>query len=215
MKPAGRVKIKWSPNFAYAIGLLTTDGNLSSNGRSILFSSKDEEQIKNFLKCLNIENAIGLNKSGAGNTSLRVQVGDIQFYNFLVKLGLTPAKSKTIDKLSIPNRYFFDFVRGHFDGDGTFYSYWDKRWKSSFMFYIELTSASKAHITWLQNRIILLSSIIGKITKSKNNSVFRLKYAKAESLKLLAKLYYNPEVICLSRKRQKIEKALAVIGMEL
>ncbi len=76
------------------------------------------------------------------------------------------------------------------------------------MFYIELTSASKKHMIWLQNQISQLLSIKGHITKSKNNPVYRLKFAKAESLKLIPKLYYNTHVVCLSRKRLKIERAL-------
>ena len=47
-KPKGKVKIEWSPDFAYAIGLITTDGNLSPDGRHVNFTSKDLELIKNF-----------------------------------------------------------------------------------------------------------------------------------------------------------------------
>ena len=42
-----------------------------------------------------------------------------------------------------------------------------------------------------------------------------LKYAKIESLKLLPKLYYDRSVVCLSRKRKKIEKALKIAGKHL
>gem|GEM_PF-6676481 len=45
MKPLGKVKIQWSPEFAYVIGLLTTDGNLSPDGRHINFTSKDRELV--------------------------------------------------------------------------------------------------------------------------------------------------------------------------
>ncbi|MBI5147711.1 MAG: hypothetical protein HZA37_00980 [Parcubacteria group bacterium] len=38
----------------------------------------------------------------------------------------------------------------------------------------------------------------------------QLKYAKTESLKLLPRLYYDKNIICLSRKRRKIEKALKI-----
>ncbi len=36
-----------------------------------------------------------------------------------------------------------------------------------------------------------------------------------KALKLLSKLYYNKSVICLSRKRIKIEKALKIAGKHL
>ncbi len=76
------------------------------------------------------------------------------------------------------------------------------------MFYMVFASASKKHITWLQSEIRNKMGIQGHLVKSKNNSAYQLRYAKAESLKLIAKMYYNHAVVCLSRKRSKIEEAI-------
>ena len=209
-KPKNKVKIKWSPNFAYAIGLLTTDGCLSSDGRHIDLTSKDKEQLQNFLSCLEIDSRIGTKHSSLGREYLRVQLGDVNFYKFLLTIGLMPRKTKIISEVKIPDKYFFDFLRGHFDGDGSFYSYWDSRWRSSFMFYTVFASASKIHIDWLRNKIYEFLTINGHISKSVNSSVYQLIYAKTESLKLFPKLYYNDEVICLRRKRLKIEKVFDI-----
>lgn len=214
-KPQGKVGIRWSPEFAYAIGLLTTDGNLSSDGRHINLISKDKEQLEHFLKCLGIKNKIGIHMSGAGNRAWRAQFGDVQFSTFLLSIGLMPRKSKVLGEIAIPHAHFFDFLRGHFDGDGTFYSYWDPRWRSSFMFYTEFMSASERHIKWLRAEIARRLYIKGHITKSRNNVVYQLKYAKGESLKLLPRLYYDSRVVCLRRKREKIERALSVVGKRL
>lgn len=212
MKPLGKVKIKWSPEFAYAIGLLATDGNLSPDGRHISFTSKDRELVEIFGHSLGIKNVIGRKTRGHDleKKYFVVQFGDVGFYKFLLSIGLTPNKSKILGTIDIPRVFFLDFLRGHFDGDGTFYSYWDPRWRSSFMFYTVFISASKQHVLWLQNEIEELIGIKGHITKSVTNSVYNLKYAKAESLKLLPKIYYSKKVICLSRKRIKIDKALLV-----
>lgn len=210
-KPQNKVKIKWSPEFAYAIGLITTDGCLQGN-RHINFTSKDKELIKILKTCLGISNKIG-KKARGGSAEKKyyvIQFGDINFYKFLLSIGLMPNKSKILAELDIPDKYFFDFLRGHFDGDGTFYSYFDPRWKSSFMFYTVFISASKGHINWLRKRLFYRLKIRGHISKSINNSAYQLKYAKSESLKLLPKIYYNSKVICLSRKRVKIEKALKI-----
>jgi hypothetical protein len=206
MKPLRKTKIKWSPNFAYAIGLLTTDGNLSPDGRHMSLVSKDREQLENFRKCLGLKNKIGITSSGSGRDALRVQFGDVNFYRFLVQIGLMPNKTKILKKVDIPDRYFFDFLRGHFDGDGSSYSYWDPRWKSSYMFYVIFVSASKNHIVWLREIIRTFLNIKGHVTKSINDSAYQLKYAKRESLILLPKLYYDNRVVCLSRKRKKIER---------
>ena len=44
--------------------------------------------------------------------SFQIQFGDVVFYQWLLSLGLTPNKSKTIGPLKIPYEYFFDFLRG-------------------------------------------------------------------------------------------------------
>jgi hypothetical protein len=210
MRPKGKVKLVWSPEFAYAIGLLVTDGCLSSDGRHIDLTSKDKERLVNFMKCLGIKNKIGFKSGFSGKRAMRVQFGDVNFYNFLFGIGLMPNKSKVLESIAIPDNYFFDFLRGDFDGDGTFYSYWDPRWRSSYMFYTVFMSASERHILWMREEIFRKIGIMGHTTISGKTPMYQIKYAKAESLILLPKMYYNPEVVCLSRKRKKIEAALAV-----
>ena len=218
MKPLGKVKIKWSPEFAYAIGLIVTDGNLSPDKRHINFTTKDKELAELFRSCLRISNKVGRKSRGYEKEKKYycVQLGDVMFYEFLESIGLMPRKSKIMSKIKIPREFMFDFLRGHLDGDGTFHSYWDPRWESSFMFYTIFTSASKDHIRWLRDEISRLLKIKGHITNgSKTRTFYQLKYAKRESLQLLAKIYYDKFVVCLSRKRRKIERALAVEDKQL
>lgn len=213
MRPLGKVKIKWSPAFAYALGLLATDGNLSSDGRHIVFSSKDYELAEHFKKCFHLNNVIGLksDKRRGDKKYYRVQFGDIIFYQFLLSIGLHQRKTKTISEVTIPQKYFFDFLRGHLDGDGTFYSYWDPRWKSSFMFYTVFISASKAHIDWIRKKLRDLLNVKGHVCRDgQKKSVWQLKYAKRESFLVLRRIYYSHDAISLTRKRKKIEKALAI-----
>lgn len=210
-QPKNLINLKWRPELSYAIGLLVTDGNLSKDGRHMIFVSKDIEQINNLNKCLGIKPKLGKTISGYnGKSAHRVQFGGIIFYNFLLSIGLTPAKSKTIGPVDIPAEFFWDYLRGCFDGDGCFYSYWDSRWRSSHMFYIEFISASKKHILWIQNEIKNRLNITGHITNDGRETTLQLKYAKKDSLEIIKKMYYNTKVVCLSRKRDKIRKALKI-----
>ena len=216
-KPKGKVNIQWSADFAYGIGLLVSDGNLSPNGRHIVFTSKDLEMIELFQQSLKIEATVGRKSSGRGLEKRYhvAQFGDVLFYQFLLDIGLMPNKSKVIGKIKIPEKFFFDFLRGSFDGDGCSYSYFDSRWKSSFMFYTEFVSASLVHIIWLQEEIFKRLKIRGHITGGEKSSVYQLKYAKADSLKLLKNMYYKKSILSLSRKRLKIEKMLSIVGEHL
>lgn len=78
MKPLGEVKIKWSPDFAYAIELLVTDGNLSPDNRHITFTSRDLEFIHKFQKSLKINFHIG-RKSSSFESYKKYYIVQIEF----------------------------------------------------------------------------------------------------------------------------------------
>jgi len=211
---------KWTPELAYAVGLLTTDGNLSKDGRHMDFTSKDKELVELFKKCLQLNNKIGRKNSGScpKKKYYRVQFGNIVFYRWLQRLGLTPHKSKTIGTLKIPDKYFSDFLRGHLDGDGQVWTYKD-RWntfKNPKYIYTRLwtrfLSASKIHIQWLKKNITRLTGIKGhtwerKILKpNQTTNMWEVKFAKKDSIKLLSWLYHSPNVPCSIRKRKIAEK---------
>ncbi|MBI2430528.1 MAG: hypothetical protein HYV39_00745 [Candidatus Levybacteria bacterium] len=204
--------MKWSSNFAYVIGLITTDGSLSIDGRHINLTSKDIDQIETFASLLNLKNKIGIKHSShnPNGTYYQIQFGNVKMYKFLQSIGLTPNKTKTLRALKIPHIYFADFLRGHLDGDGYTYSYWDKRWKSSFMLYTGFLSASEQHITWLQKEINRIYGLSGAV-RFQGKSTFSLKFAKKESLIILEKMYHSKKIPFLKRKYSKIQLALDII----
>lgn len=205
----------WDNNLAYVIGLITTDGSLSVDGRHINFTSKDIDQIKTFAWILNLNNKIGTKKSTYNPRGVyyQIQFGNVRFYRFLLSIGLMPNKTKTLGVLQIPDQYFADFLRGHLDGDGYTYSYWDKRWKSSFMLYTGFISASQSHLIWMQEKLKRLYKLNGKL-RFTGRSVYHLIFAKRESISLLNKIYYKEDILCLERKRFKIEQALSIISKQ-
>mgnify|MGYP001602716176 CR=1 FL=1 len=204
-KPQRKVQIKWSPKFAYAIGLLTADGSLSSDKRHIYFVSIDLELIRNLKLALILKNKI-CERIKRDKKHFYIQFGDIMFYKFLNSIGLYSAKSKTIKKVTIPNKLFSDFLRGLFDGDGTFYSYWDKRWPNSFVYHIVFASASFNFINWLKTRASNLYKVKGFIRKG--DGVYILRYVKGDSRKLFNVMYYNKNILYLKRKYTKIKNAI-------
>jgi len=211
---------EWTPELAYAIGLITTDGCLSNNGRGIIIRSSDTQLLETFKKCLNLSNKIEetFNNGWAKRPSYRIQFGNVQLYRWLLKIGLTPRKTYTIGKLKIPDEYFRDFLRGHLDGDGSVWTYKDSwnTFKNPKYIYTRLwtrfISASRIHIEWIRRNIQKLLPINGRVYQRKprrpdqTTSMWEVKFAKKESTKLLSWLYYSPTVPCLIRKRKIAEK---------
>lgn len=214
-KPKGKVCIAWSPAFAYAIGLLTSDGNLSPDGRHITFTSKDEELARHFITALNI-NGQHIGKKASGSVSSKkyfvVQFSDVLFYRFLLSIGLMPNKSLVLREVTVPDEIFSHFVRGLFDGDGTTYSYWDKRWRSSHMVYTGFASASPIFLRWLQKKIAEFYGIRGAISAYQGHRAEQLVYAKKASKVLASTMYAGAGGLLLSRKHLKLFTALAIIA---
>lgn len=214
MNPKRKEQIEWSSEVAYVVGLITTDGSLYNDGRHIDFTSKDLQLIKTFKKCLGLKNKIGLKTSGFSDKKYpRIQFGDVVLYRWLLRVGLTSNKSKTISKLKIPRKYFFDFLRGCFDGDGSCYSYWDPRWTSSFMFYITFSSGSLSYLKWLKFRLKNSLKINGHIDTSRRS--WQLRYAKKEAKMLFGKMYYKKDLPCLKRKYKKLKTILKTDNKEI
>lgn len=194
--------MEWSNNFAYAVGLFTADGCLSSDGRHLEFCSKDKEQVLNFSKCLGLTNRI--TKKTRAKEKIKkyyhVQFGRKELYGFLLSIGLMPRKSLILKKIDVPCEFFADFLRGLFDGDGSFrISVHPESCHAQIR--VSFTSASPYFLRWLYREIKKRLETNGFITKEQRCE--NLVYAKKDSLKLLDFMYYSPDVICLSRKLQK------------
>jgi hypothetical protein len=116
----------WSPGVSYAVGLIATDGNLSRDGRHLSVVSKDLDLLETLCRCLGLRVSISTCRSKRGGTAGRVQWSDRVFYDTLLAIGLTPAKSLTLGPLAIPDEYFSDFFRGCIDGDGSVLVYTDR-----------------------------------------------------------------------------------------
>jgi len=194
----------WTPDVAYAVGLIATDGNLSPSGRHVSLTSNDRDLLEIFLRCIGRSAHVGTVHGGFGTTSLRVQVGDVGLYRWLLSIGLTPRKSLTLGAISVPDGLFPHLCRGLLDGDGsildvTYEGTGHAKGRSYRTIVVRFVSASQRHIAWLSDTIAALYGIKG--SRSSNRGVWRLTYAKEASLRLLAILYASDEVPCLSRKR--------------
>ncbi len=132
-----------------------------------------------------------------------------------------PAKSLTLGALAVPDEYFADFFRGCVDGDGSVRVYIDRYHTAKRMqyvyerLYVSLVSASRPFVEWMQTTICRLLRVSGAIHDSsgrRQRPLWVLRYAKAESIRLIGWMYYAPDVLCLARKRAKAERFLSPLG---
>ena len=200
-------KWPWRAELAYAVGLITTDGCLSRNGRHLTMTSKDTDLLETVRRCLGVTARI--TQSTNPRPCYRLQWSDVLFYQRLTEIGLMPAKSLRLGPLSVPDEWMRDFLRGCIDGDGSIVTYIDRYntfKKSTYVYtriYLSLVSASPRFVEWLRETLRRVVGVSGEVSVRRlegRNDVWRLRYAKREALRLLRWMYYSSDVPCLRRK---------------
>ena len=192
--------IRWGRSLAYAIGLITTDGSLSSDKRHINLTSKDLAQIQLFAKILKLKNKISLKKStyNPTGTYYNFQFGDVALYRFLLKIGLSQNKSLTLSEILIPDKYFADFFRGCLDGDGNI-SVVTHPESQHYQLRVRIASGSLLFLDWLKGASSRNFNLTGGFI-SRTSKAHYLIFAKEDSLRILAKIYKIGVKYYLTRK---------------
>lgn len=204
---------KWSREMAYVLGFFTADGCLTVNPRGahyIEFSSNDRDVLEKIKIAMKAGHKIGRRKFNSNKLrdSYRLQIGSKEIFNDLVRLGYTVNKSKTIKLPKIPNKYFADFLRGYFDGDGCVsYSNYFRKQRNKYYKYIVVMFTSGS-----EDFLVKLADYIEREIKIKSPKViyhqaYRLSYFSNNAVKIL-KYIYNNAGIYLDRKFKKSKLAI-------
>lgn len=192
-------------NLWYLVGLITTDGNLSSDGRHIDITSKDFKFLEGVRNLIGIENKIGIKYGFKKQKAFHVQFSNRNFYEFLLSIGLTPNKSLTLRRIKIPEQYFTDFLRGAIDGDGCI-----RRWlhpsNKREQWSLRIYSGSRNFVSWLSSATQQLLGVSGKIYKN-NAGTLVLKYGKMAAREISRRCYYR-NCFGLERKVKLANKCL-------
>ncbi|MBU2101776.1 MAG: LAGLIDADG family homing endonuclease [Candidatus Omnitrophota bacterium] len=178
-------------NLWYLVGLITSDGNLSSDERHIDITSSDYEFLQNIINLIGIKNKIGIKYGKDKQKSFHVQIGNKNFYDFLLTIGLTQKKSLTIGEIKVPNEFFVDFLRGLIDGDGSIRSWvhptnFHEQWS------LRIYSGSNKFLEWLGGKIKEYFGACGRIYKdNRAEHNYILKFGKLAAQVILRGCYYE------------------------
>lgn len=193
---------KWSPEMAYVLGLIATDGCVSKSGAvSLCLNDKDLlEKVKKLMGSAHTIKYYG-HQEGLHSFNFSRQ----KLCTDLNRLGVFPNKSLTIRFPDVPDAFLIDFIRGVFDGDGSVF--FEKR-SPKLPLRASFISSSKGFIETLEAKLRVLS--MPKRTlyqhKTKNTVSYMIRYAHADSIRLFNLLYNQNTVkngLFLARKYNK------------
>ena len=186
----------WAPEMAYALGFIAADGSLEDasylRGKYLRVCSSDLEILKKIKVIMHSEHTIVVikprecviaGKKYISRQKYMLRIGSHEIYNDLLRLGITPRKSKTINLPKIPLEIMAHFLRGYLDGDGCV-SFYNKKKRLSVTF----TSGSNLFLEQLSK---VISFVLGGGSHGvfRNKRAFQVKYSTREAIPLLRYIY--------------------------
>ena len=203
------LRLEWSDQMAYIVGLTATDGCLVTGRRVINFKSEDRQLVETYLAVLGRTNRVRAVKTRTGGTVYVTQFHDSRLYEWFRSVGLTPRKSLTLGAISVPPQFFTHLARGLMDGDGSVINFIHAPTRRTYpnyryeRFAVAFHSASRTHIDWLRECLIPIAGTrgyLGTFRKESKHDMHTLKYGKAAAIKLLREFYRDPSAPRLTRK---------------
>ena len=141
-------------------------------------------------------------KSGIAGEGHWFNINNEKIYDDLIGLGLTPRKSLTLKFPEIPPIFVRHFIRGCWDGDGSFYYE-----KATGAFGASYLSGSLEFIECMLAELYKAGLSKRTIHKSKTSGVYSSDFTGEDCIKLYHYLYDSvPESQYLTRKHDLIER---------
>lgn len=196
---------------AYVLGFFAADGYMirqKQGGHYIDFYNTDLGILENIRNALSSNHVISPRpRYGNQRTLYRIQIGSRIWFRDLAKLGFVQGKSKVLHMPKIPKRYFPNFVRGYFDGDGNVWTGLinKNRPKPTHSLFVFFTCGSEGFLLQLNKKLHATAGINGG-SLSYQSRAFRLSYSTQDALKLHHYMYSGNLNLHLVKKKVKFEE---------
>ena len=193
----------WSPDMAYVLGVLYTDGCIAQDLYRFTVAQKEPELLEKCLKLMESDAKIAFTKKrGIAGAIYKFQINGKALIEDLLKLGLKPNKSLSLDFPEVPLSYVRHFIRGCWDGDGSVYLDKNDPGKPCASF----ISGSERFATGILRHLVTLGMPNTRIYKRPQRNVFEFRFRGPDCAKLYHILYDGvPESIRLNRKLERFE----------
>ena len=197
---------------AYFLGFITADGGIDNDGITIS-TAKDKNILEEFLKEVNSNRPPKKlirydSRFQKEYSSWRIFVYSRKMVRDLAKYGVIRNKTfKTyFPKDLIPKRFYRDFIRGVFDGDGSTSKYKGmKKYKTKFHYfwhYIFSIAGNLSLLKEIQNILVKECNLPHSRILPKKRIHLLYVWSKPGIQRIYNYLYY-PNCICIKRKQNK------------
>ncbi len=199
---------------AYVLGFIVADGCIiKRKGRidSYVFNitSKDKSILLKIREALDSDHPIGIKFNSQKLPYNQIQICDRKISRDLMNLGICPRKTYNLKPIKVSDKYFPDYVRGFFDGDGSVYI---QKVNGTLQIKSSFIGVSLPFIKDFNRRLcealnVAEKSIQVQIDKKGGRvAQYNIHFYIDDSKKLAKFMYSNNPILYLKRKRDIFEK---------
>lgn len=206
---------------AYWLGFIAADGSVvkSSEYNSyrlyINLSRVDENHLRKFRNAIEA-NDIELQEYTStagfcnpnGTTTSRIVLNSLKLCTDLAKYHIHQRKSYDIEMPNIDNNLMPHYLRGLFDGDGSYYYQYDVK-NNRYRYVFEIVGVSEVFLRQIQEYLLSVNIKTNIYYRKGTNSIRLMSGSRQEILKLIDLLYSDAHVY-LDRKYKKINEIKSI-----
>lgn len=206
-----------SPNMAWILGFLAADGYISKkdNAISLGLSIVDKEILERIRKEIEIENPIHDFTSRQGFDYSELSWTCKEHKMALAKYHIVPKKTFILEPpFELDKKYWLDYVRGYFDGDGSvnFIEVNGKKHYTALRW--QVCSATPSILEFILDVLESYGISKVKIQKQKRNTcyLYYIQYSTNATKEIYKILYSTPSTLFLARKKKHFEEIIQKIN---
>lgn len=192
-----------SSEMAWLLGFLASDGTIGKNNNQIKIglSIKDKEILEKIKKILNLDEPIKEYTTTTGYDCCSLKWTCEEHKKDLAEYSIVPAKTFKLEPpYKLEKKYWIDYIRGYFDGDGGVNFIESNGKKHSTALRWQVCSATKSIIEFILDTFEEFDIPRVSIQQKKNKHILYSIQYSTNSTKKIFDILYQENCLCLARK---------------
>lgn len=207
---------KQSANMAWILGFLASDGTVRKdcNEIKITLAAKDIDALYKIKKEINLDEPIKCFTTNSGYDCCTLKWTCEEHKKDLAQYSIIPAKTyKLHPPYLLDKKYWIDYIRGYFDGDGSVNFIESNGKKHYTALRWQVCSATKEILQFITDFFEQSYSIkpVSIQTYKRKNPLYNIQYS-TNATKQIYRFLYHDDCLYLNRKRNLFEEAVRKIS---
>ena len=205
-----------SHNMAWILGFLASDGTIrkDSNEIKIGLSIKDIDVLEKIKQEINLDESIKKYTTNTGYDCCTLKWTCEEHKKDLKKYSIIPAKTlKLLPPYQLDKKYWIDYIRGFFDGDGSINFIESNGKKHYTALRWQVCSTTKEILQFILDFFEVNYNIspVNIQVRQQNHPLYYIQYS-TNATKKIYNILYTPDSLYLNRKKEKFIESIEKIS---